>query len=133
MTIAKLHMVIVFSQPIFICSKSTIETPEICEICSKLIIKALEYRIRSEYRKIRTRNNSVFGHFTQWLLSLFLFAFCIFLEVRVLSNMLSVVADHHSTWKDKSLHLLVVALLLLKWLVTFWQLIIFFNDTFKLS
>ena len=44
MTSAKLHMVIVFSQPIFICSNSTIETPEICEICSKLIIKALERR-----------------------------------------------------------------------------------------
>ena len=32
----------VYSQPVFTCSKSTMETAEQCEICSKLIIKAPE-------------------------------------------------------------------------------------------
>ena len=32
----------VLTQPAFTCSKSTIETPEQCEICSKLMIKTPE-------------------------------------------------------------------------------------------
>ena len=67
-------------------------------------------RIQSEYRKIRTRNNSVFGHFSRCVLFNKLTIFCVSIFIRCLENFVEpqkLFLLTFQLWKSSLLHCFV--------------------------